>query len=312
MAKFGQSGTLIAGTAVVNAATLPLEIAELIRSNLPVLEDEVTVEVVGQPGANKQQLYFLALAAANGMVRRAGNSLVSIAGSYGMLMIEYDAANDWVRCTIRYKWGMASVGVVSTAALGAAAGVGSFLGIEGINGRFSLDQLAVYRGPQCNVVGGKFDFVASTNVGGTEIPVPLPGVPSSSFDPNSPVLPFAGSPILTSCSTTLEPSPTEVTQLPPTPYPPKSGLRTIQSPNPKPPGDNRSRGTTFVTEAERVAASSGTTIAPGANMPAQNADPKKCCEKLSVLIPMVTAALSAPATNSVMAFVPPVLGPTGR
>ena len=61
-----------------------------------LLDDEVVVEVTGQPGASKQSLYYLALSAANGMVRRF-NALAGfqniLAPAYGFLMIEYDAAD---------------------------------------------------------------------------------------------------------------------------------------------------------------------------------------------------------------------------
>lgn len=257
-----------------------------IRDNMPTLEDEVTVEVVGQPGNNKQQLYFLALATANGMITKMNASLTSLSGSYGMLMIEYDAANDWVRCTLRYKWGMANANVLLSGALSP---------IFGQVGRFNLDNLVVYRGPPCNVVGGVFDFTADG----------LPGLPASSkprqdiLNPSlnqgngPPILPFAGQMILTPCPTTPTPNPAPVIQNP-APEAPRGNVGpVIVSPNPKPPGDNRSRGSI---------------VTPGQS---QNPGIGVCCSEIDLLIPLVYAALSAPATNAQMTFPNPTPGPTG-
>lgn len=266
------------------AAGVGGNISKTIQNNIPQLEDEAIVEVQGQPGSNKQQLYFLALAAANGLVSRHGNSLLSINGSMGMILIEYDGADDWVRCTIRYRFGMASLNVD--------------------NPRFKRDNLAVYRGPACDVVGGSFDFIEDTL---------LPGIPSSSRPNDVPVLPFAHEMILTPCPTTPEPRPVAITQNPaPTPTLSAGTGRNILSPNPKPPGDNRSRGSVIISSQQDSLANSGGTISPGSAVSSsRNSDPKKCCEKILALIPLVYAALSAPATNSLMMFDGPVSGPNG-
>jgi hypothetical protein len=245
------------------------EALKTIRDNLPVLEDEATVEVTGQPGSTKQELYYLALAAANGLVSRMGASLVSVAGSYGMLMIEYDAASDWVRCTLRYRFGMASLNIktISTAPVS----------------RFSINNLAVYRGPACNLIGGKFDF---TEEGPINV---LPGIPSSSVSDEIPVLPFTGNQILTPCPFYAPPTLSPITQSPAPERPLRSDVGPpTPSVNPKPPGDNRSRGAVPIGGAVR--------------------EPGKCCAEILALIPMVTAALTSPATNSRMTYLPP----TGR
>lgn len=256
----------------------PLDMSKMIvqrtLGTTPALEDEVTVEVMGQPGANKQKLYFLALAAANGMIRRVP-FLAGLGPAYGMLMIEYDAAAEWVRCTIRYKWNLNSMNVKPE---GVSVGTGSI-----------FDSLAVYRGPQCNVVGDKFNFVDPL----------IPGIPSSSkADAGAPQLPFKGSMILTACPTTPKPAPDDVTQNPP-PEPILKNAPSIASPNPKPPGDNRSRGAV---------------VSPGPSGVVGTATPTasiKCCDKVLALIPLVYAALSAPATDAEMRFPIPQSGPTG-
>lgn len=248
---------------------------------IPTLEDEVTVEVTGQPGHSKQQLYFLALAAANGVVRRF-STLLGVASlvspGYGMLMIEYDAADHWVRATIRYKWGMATAAVAPT-----VFGTGSI-----------FDQLVVYRGPQCNVVGGDFDF---TNVA-------LPGIPSNTIGSGVPKLPFEGQTILTKCPTVPTPNPAAITQSPVPDFPLKNPGVPIPSPNPKPPGDNRSRG--MIPVPGTGGSTTGATTTYNGGAPAA-----KCCDFAAALAPLVFAALSAPATNADMTFPVPVQGPTG-
>lgn len=273
-AAVGIAGTVLSGLSLA---------AETLNKISPQLEDEVTVEVVGQPGATKQELYFLALAAANGMVRRfnrpAGlNSLVFPA--FGAIMIEYDAADHWVRATIRYRW----------STIAAAAGSSTLPR----PGNF-FDNLAVYRGPQCNVVGDNFDFVSPL----------LPGIPASSVDPaQAPILPFDNQMILTGCPTTRRPTPAPITQ-PPAPDAPLAGGAGVEipSPNPKPPGDNRSRGAVV-----RPGSGGESTAVTGS---AGTGDKIKCCPKTLELIPLVYAALSDPATFADMNFVGPTPGPEG-
>lgn len=249
----------------------------------PSLDDEVTVEVTGQPGTTKQQLYFLALAAANGIVRRfanlTGDFLVPAMGS---LTIEYDAAGHWVRCTLGYRWSMGAV----NADTGTDVKVGAM-----------FDRMAVYRGPQCAVVGGTFDFISDT----------LGGIPPSSVAPGAPQLPLRGDTILTSCPTVIEPSPFPITQDPPPSAPLIPARQETLSPNPKPPGDNRSRGNVIVPATGPGSVTGGQPI-PGPTPTAPNA---KCCDKLRALIPLVYTALTSPATNSKTTYPLSTPGPTG-
>lgn len=265
-----------AGTAI-DVAQTGLAITSELAKYVPILEDEVTVEVVGQPGASKQELYYLALAAANGIVRRF-NNIVQFnplsPPSFAALMIEYDAADHWVRCYLKYTTGTLSIAVDADG------------DDTTIDPAFSLnpDNLAVYRGPQCAVVGGNFDFVSS-----------LPGIPSDpTAGSGAPQMPFEGQTILTSCAASRLPNPAPMTQNPPPTY----ALSATTGPfgptvNPKPPGDNRSRGAV---------------VAAGAS---QNPPPGQCCDKVMKLIPLAFAALTDPGSLAKEMFTPPTAGPTG-
>lgn len=252
---------------VTKVLSLGASALQELQKQVPQLEDEVTVQVWGEPGHNKQQLYFLALAAANGVVRRFDVLTNPLAPSYGMLMAEYDAADNWVRCTIRYKWSCLSA-VVQIASVPRTPDLSFY------------DKLVVYRGPQCNVIGGNFDFVS---------PV-LPGLPDSSVVAGgAPSLPFNRQPILTPCPIVNEPKPTPIVQNPVPDYPIGIVGNPIRSPNPKPIGDERSRGAVVTPKTLSLP-----TPVPG-----------KCCDINLLLVPLVFSALSAPATNSDMRFVAP-------
>lgn len=238
-----------------------------VRKNVPILDDQVVVEVSGQPGSSKQELYYLALATANGIVRRFQPLLVvnpAVPPTMALLQIEYDAADSWVRCTIHYRVGTLAANVRTGAR----------------TGKDFYDTLAVYRGPQCGVVGGTFDFVD---------PSILPGIPNQD---KAPILPWAGRSILTSCPTTQQPVVSPITQDPPATET-LIQTQTITSPNPKPPGDNRSRGAVY------VEGSIGD-------------DPQaKCCPKKINLVQLVSAALTDPGSDAETKFNPPTAGPTG-
>lgn len=256
----------------------------------PTLQDEVAVQVYGDPGVTKQQLYFLALATANGIVRRFGNLFDATSPAYGEISIEYDAADHWVRASIAYKWSMAAV-VADT--------------LNGPTIASQFERMAVYRGPQCDVVGGNFDFVS--NIGEAVDPLmPLAGrvgIPTSAVSPGAPVLPLAGQPILTACPTTPTPRPASITQNPAPSVALLSPGPVIPSPNPQPPGDNRSRGCVVVPP--------GTPDAQSVPGPSPQVAKAKCCEKLRALIPLVYAALTAPASNAQLEYADPKLGPGG-
>lgn len=252
----------------------------------PFLEDDVVVEVVGQPGATKQQLYYLAMATANGMVRRFGD-LLGFSVPYGRIAIEYDAADHWVRAYISYKWAMM------------ASVAGGDVGAPRIN--TLTDRMAVYRGPQCNVNGGDFDF----KLRGDGDRAPIVALPTG-----LPNLPFQGQPILTSCPTTPTPLPGAIDTAPPPDAPLGTVGGSIQSPNPKPPGDNRSRGSTISPTTGPGAVTNPTPFnsVPG---PSVKGVGTKCCDKLRSLVPLVYAALTAASTDSKMTYPNPTDGPLG-
>lgn len=272
------TGFSVIGT-IAKAVGLGASAVDTIRKIAPQLEDEVTVEITGQPGHEKQQLYFLALAAANGEVRKFSGFL-GVAPTYGLLMIEFDQASNWIRVTLRYK--------VS----GLAANAGQQVGSDADPSAW-FDALALFRGPSCEVVGGAFDF---TNTG-------LAGIPASSKSPDAPNgangLPFVGQTILTPCPTVIPPNPAPIIQNPAPTAPKTNNGRPIPSPNPKPPGDNRSRGAVVV-PGSSTPQSGGTSNLSGVG---------PCCPKTLALIPLVFASLSSPATNSDMRFNSPPVNP---
>lgn len=274
----------------------------------PKLEDEVVVEVLGQPGADKQNLYFLALAAAHGVVRRIGNlalnESVIIPPTAAIIMIEYDAADHWVRATLKYN--------TSTM-------VASKLSPDDITENELFDGMAVYRGPSCSVVGGQFDFKSPS----------LAGIPSGEPGTFFPDLPFRGQQILNSCPTSVEPDPYPIANKPAPTLPLHNAGPKINSPNPKPPGDNRSRGIVIASEETTTAvkpppggasmnAAGGPAPAGGwldslfmTPEPGYKPGYKKCCEKTGLLVGMVYSSLSNPGGHSGMTFPAPTPGPAG-
>lgn len=273
---------------------------------IPRLEDEVIVEVVGQPGHTKRQLYYLALATAFGLLRRYDLSFAKLFtdAPTQAIMVEYDAADNWVRATVRYNTGLASAAVAGT---GFGSTISSIIGAvtAAINSSLLLpgagdtsanivtqiaDQIqdyistsggglqlygeaVVYSGPKDSVVGGQFNF---TN------PI-LPGIPTSAQAPGVPRLPFAGRVILTTAPTV------------------EQGGVTVPTPNPAPPGDNRSRGTFPVPgyQTQDPGVPVGTT---GLGAP----------DVTRLLIPLVFAALTDPGSMNGVAFGAPTAGPGGR
>ncbi|CAM6002949.1 unnamed protein product [Sphagnum balticum] len=218
-----------------------------------------------------------------------------------MLMIEYDAADNWVRCTLKYQSGMAANYAIALA--------------DSTPGTI-FDRLVVYRGPSCVLNGAPFGFTALTNksilkaVGIDGIlanvidvglsAVNLPALANTigtkglltDGDRRAPNLPFAGQPILTPCPATPVPAPRPITQSP-VPFIATTAVGSIASPNPKPPGDNRSRGAVLI---------------PGSPSAAGTGD--ACCNQSLALVPLVFAALSAPGTNTLQTFPDPTASTT--
>jgi hypothetical protein len=188
-------------------------ILDFVDKYTPHLEDEVTVEVIGQPGARKSDLYYLALNTAYGLAR-PGVSGIPLLPAPGLVMIEYDAADNWVRATLRYR-----VGIIDLVTTG-FANIPSFLirkvlgnppAMTAAGAAFALPLIS---GPPETVIGGepRLPFLGPLNV-------PFPKG-----------LPFTGKPVLTTYAKTLDPNPAVRTP----------GI--IDSANPQPSGDGRSRG----------------------------------------------------------------------
>lgn len=285
-------------------AAASIALLDLQQKLCPRIEDNVVVEVTGQPGASKQRLYFLALAAANGIVRRYNNLITAnpvMPPPYGMLKIEYDAADHWVRCTLAYSFGT----------LNAAATP------PGPRGDDFYKSVAVYNGPECDVQGGDFNFVAAPGALDVLGRLALNGIPNSSTDPRAPKLEFKDRVILTACPKVKNPKPG---------FGPPEGNE-IPSPNPRPPGDNRSRGAVV---AEAVAnplpgtltggtgnaelrsggasfGSRSSSVGPPSFAPGVSG----CCEKSLKLIPLVFSALSDPGSFDQEVFPAPQQGVLG-
>lgn len=183
----------------------------------PKLEDEVTVEVMGQPGSNKRELYRLAMATAYGIARPGLNGTASLFGPPpSMILCEYDAADAWVRFTVRYRIGVLDFALTpNSGPASILAGVASGRG------------LPVVLGPPDEVIGGRMRLPIPSVTG--VVAAPIPFVPA--IDPISLLVPmrFVNKVILTSSGVCESPDPAT------------TGM-TINSPNPRPPGDTRSRG----------------------------------------------------------------------
>lgn len=137
---------------------------------MPGLDDEVVVEVVGQPGANKKELYYLALTVATGLVRQFASFLLP---PQSIIMIEYDAASNWVRVTQKFKTSMSGI-------------IGG-----GIDPRVTADfaTAPIFAGPAPAVVGADWNFAGVTVLG------------------RPPSLPFSGKTILNTNVVSPDPDP---------------------------------------------------------------------------------------------------------
>lgn len=226
-------------------AELASAITSLIEGNTPKLEDEVTVEIVGQPGSNKRTLFQMAMSTAFG-IARPGAASGPFAVPPALVMVEYDASSDWVRVTLRYK-----------------VGVLNFLGgINVLNPNASINALRALFGTAPVVRGPAGSFRAG-----------IPFVPFGPFN----IRPEAGNPFINTIPLTEN-----ATWFTP-------GGAVISTPNPKPPGDNRSRG----------AIPDRTGLVGGSDNPVMQ------------LIPLMFSALSAPGSVNLQVITPPAVSTLG-
>ncbi len=255
----------------------------------PHLFDVVEVTVTGQPGATKKQLYWLAMSVAFRLATRneaiVGGVVVPIAPfgvlevlpgfrftPPGQIEIQYDAASNWVKCILMYEQNM----------------MAGSLGPRAID-KFYLTN-TVYNGPTCDVVGAEFEFTG----GGAGS-----AIPPSASSPESPRLPFFGDTILASCPAAKIP-------LPGAPQIVKAVAPVVPSLNPKPPGDNRSRGAIVTPSPSPGAPGNGGAVPMGTAI-----GDAECCNRSLALIPIVFAALSDPGEFDKAIFVGPLGGTTG-
>lgn len=285
--------TLIATQTALQAAATGLAFYQEFKKFIPQVEDEVTVEVIGQPGSTKRDLYYLALSTACSLVRRmefGANAGVVAPPPTGLLMIEYDAADHWVRCTLKYVTSLLSAAIAADPkVILRAAGISGNIAFQVLdymrnaeNGKPlpAYADMVLFKGPADEVVGKSFNFTGG---------VLAPGIPTSERSIGAPKLPWADRTILTTASECLEPTPGFGT-------PPQVK---IQSPNPKPPGDGRSRGAVYKKPLQNT-------------MPGPNnfglLEPENV-QKL--LIPLVFSALSDPGSYNDQYFPAPDGGPRG-
>lgn len=194
---------------------------DAIQSALPYLEDEAIVTVNVNPKGTRKEAYFLAAAVAFSLVRRYDHTQY-LGPPPSIIKLEYDAAGNTVRMSLRYKTNLATA---------AAAGL-----------RDTVGKLAIINGPPEEIVGERWNYTgvlaAQIDTGGPlslvidripgaretlGIKVPVP----------APKLRFTGRPILTRNPTCAQPDPT------------KPATETVFSPNPRPVGDSRTRGTMY-------------------------------------------------------------------
>ena len=188
-----------------------------IKSTLPFLEDEATVTVYLSPKGTRRDGYFLAAALGFSLVRRY-DILAGTSPPPGLIMIVYDAASNSVQFTVRYRT------CLTTGAIDNKARI--------------FSECPVYAGPTEIVTGEPWNFAGA---------VPgIPGFPGAGGQAGLagamaaaranaflPVLPFAKRGIVARSGTTPEPNPL------------KPAGTWVESPNPRPCGDQRSRGTLY-------------------------------------------------------------------
>lgn len=100
-----------AGGAVLGSAFKGANLYQGIANSFPSIEDEAICTVYLQPGADKQQAYFLALSVCFGLVHRL-DAFQGLAPPAGAIMIEY-GGEPWVRATVRYRTSLLSAAIAS-------------------------------------------------------------------------------------------------------------------------------------------------------------------------------------------------------
>lgn len=272
---------------ITAAASIISSLSTLV-DNLPHLEEEAVIEVRGKPGSKLNDLYFLGLATAFGLIKRF-DALQWLTPPPGLLMVECDHSDNWVRVTLKQRVSL----VTSTYAGGIEPGggwsslVNAALTPGVIPGPIGglLPQLPqavpalgsrqvpaydrpLYAGLSESVVGGAWNITSEA----------LPGIPNNETSLNVKSLPFTGRTILTRNPLVQDPNPAIANP---------NAAPIVPSMNPHPAGDNRSRG----------------------NVPRQSSFVPN--ETGTFLAQLVYAALSDPGSYQNTTFAPPTGGPTG-
>jgi hypothetical protein len=254
---------------------------DALKKTFPYLEEEATVEVHGKPGSKLNDLYFLGLATAFGMCKRI-DALAWASPPTGLLMVECDYADNWVRVTLRQ-----TVSLMSAAAESSVGGLWEKVKRYGTWVANNFDELAgagrpeplppapgtrelpiiqkpIMKGLPETIIGHPWSLTGEY----------IPGIPANATSVGVPKFDFEGRTILTRSPTCIDPNPAL----------PVNNTSVIGSPNPKPAGDNRSRGA----------------------IPISGGDGKQIA-----LAALVFSALSNPGSANEMLFPQPTSGPKG-
>lgn len=176
-------------------------VSDTLNNVFGILEDSVTVRVVGGPGATKRRLTHLAASVAFGISHPLIPLFFGAVPPPGSIGIEYDAAGNEIIFTVKFSRSLKSVGL------------GGFAGGPGLDG---IRSQAVFAGPPETFSGNGFIFRP-----------PVPGGVAP------PALEFDGRTVLTTAATCVNPDPAL----------PRGAAAVVSTPNPRPTGDARSRGT---------------------------------------------------------------------
>lgn len=200
---------LSAATLAANAIGIGKEAANMLGS----LEDGVEVEVWGNgPNTPKRLLFQCAAATAFGLVKRLGPAGALIPPP-GMVAVQYDAADNYLKFSLRYSNSLVAILVANSKLLGGAVG-GPAGGTDTL-----FHKMPVLSGPEDTVTGGPWTFH------GPGIHFPLVG----DIVLNVPKLKFEGKTILTKDEVSVPP------------HPEVAGMGAARTINPRPAADQRSR-----------------------------------------------------------------------
>lgn len=191
---------------LLNLGVAGMGVVKDVADSYGSLSDEVVVTVHGSPAADKNDLWALAASTAFGLARRWTGKLWGVSPPPGVIMLDHNLEVNSVTFTLRYERSLAAI-----------------FAVRPNNFDSWLESLPVLAGPM------------QTNPDGTPIGGYLGGAWDFVVAGDAPDLPFAGRPVLwwdDLCPTAVDPT-----------LPPEAGGATVLSPNPRPYGDLRSRGT---------------------------------------------------------------------